>query len=69
MRKIFQNKDSIKHIIVTVIDSIAVLGFTITAFLEVKFSNIPVWISLGFAFVAAITSIYEMYTTPVITEE
>ena len=65
MKMKFQNTQKIKHTIITVIDAIAVLGFAVTAVLEAKYKNIPVWVSLGFSVIAVITSTYEMFTTPV----
>ena len=65
----FQNTQKIKHTIITVIDAIAVLGFAITALMEVKYKNIPVWVSLGFSVIAVITSTYEMFNAPMTEED
>lgn len=69
MKMKFQNTQKIKHTIITAIDAIAVLGFAVTAIMEAKYKNIPVWVSLGFSVIAIITSSYEMFTAPKIEED
>ena len=69
MKMKFHNTQKIKHTIITVIDAIAVLGFAITALMEVKYKNIPVWVSLGFSVIAVITSTYEMFNAPMTEED